>query len=164
MAGLVRNVFSNWRNVALLTVLCAYAASATCKEPKKVGPVTGVGATTGVTAPVFSDWGYITHSSTAWNEDALAVYHQPLGAASEVVIGQIIPCPIPHDPYATDPTVSGRKLQHAAIIGAYLHHKQVQFLVKGCAYGKPRISTDIILACRASNYASIARYSCVRPR
>jgi hypothetical protein len=119
--------------VAIIGCACVGSAGATDARLKDRGPATAL------TQPIFSDWGYVTRFATAWNDDALAVYHQPLGSSSETVVQQIIGCPVSNDGYATDPGQPGRKLQHAAIIGAYLHHKQVQLLIKGCAYGKPRI-------------------------
>ena len=92
----------------------------------------------GYSQPQYSDWGYVTRFSTAWASDAMAVYHQPLGAPGETV-SAVSFCPIQTDGYATDPGEAGHPLQHAAIIAAYLHHKQVQLLVRGCAFSKPRI-------------------------
>jgi hypothetical protein len=124
------------RSTAIALAALLFAAPAVPQPARFKTPsasVTGL-----LTQPQFSDWGYITRFGTAWANDAMAIYHQPLGAPGEVVSAVTL-CHITTDGYATDPGEAGHQLQHAAVLAAYLHHKQVQFLVQGCAYDKPRI-------------------------
>ncbi|MGZ4019586.1 MAG: hypothetical protein ACXVJ5_11110 [Flavisolibacter sp.] len=94
-----------------------------------------------------SEWGYITGFSTGWVEDSMAVYHtKPIVSTLQVTPTTIkdaplhaAPCDILTAGYITEPADSGHKLHHAAIIAAYLHHKQVRFTVLGCYNGKPKI-------------------------
>ncbi len=91
----------------------------------------------------WTDWGYITLFGTAWNDDALSVEHSApfeslLVAPTRLKTGHP-GCTVPGS-YATNPTNPGRHLLHASIIGAYLNHKQIRFLLQGCQpYGKPNI-------------------------
>jgi len=95
---------------------------------------------------VSTEWGFITEISTAWSDDALAVFHtQPIvNPWTDLAVTPGGECKITTAGYATDPSDPGHKLLHAVIIAAFLHHKPVRFLVQGCAYDKPRIiSVDV---------------------
>jgi hypothetical protein len=97
-------------------------------------------------AIVPSEWGFITEISTAWSDDALAVFHsQPIvNPWTSFGINPVGECKITTAGYATDPSDPGHKLHHALIMAAFLHHKPVRFLLQGCAYDKPRIiSVDV---------------------
>ena len=78
----------------------------------------------------FTDWGYITQLRTGWIEDTMAVF-----TTAQVVTG----CGPTHEGYSTNPNDPGHKLFHAALLGAYFNNKRVQLLLRGCAFGKPRI-------------------------
>ena len=123
-------------STAIAIAALIFAAPAAPQPDRFKLPSAGV---TGLfSQPQYSDWGYVTRFGTAWASDAMGVYHQPLGAPGETV-SAVSFCRIQTDGYATDPGEAGHQLQHAAIIAAYLHHKQVQLLVQGCAFDKPRI-------------------------
>jgi hypothetical protein len=91
-----------------------------------------------------TDWGRIERFSTE-NEDAMAVYHSaPFknpGEFGNVSFGESVrpKCKIEDKGYATDPSDPGHKLHHAAIIGAYLHQKQVRLRLAGCVFDRPRL-------------------------
>jgi hypothetical protein len=90
-----------------------------------------------------TEWGYI-ETFSAWSNDSIFVHHsapplQNLSWAPYVVV-----CPVMDGGYSTAPSDPGHRLLHAAIIGAYLHHKQVRFRLSYCANNKPRIvSVDV---------------------
>jgi hypothetical protein len=95
---------------------------------------------------VASEWGFITEISTAWSDDALAVFHtQPIvNPWTDLSVTPGGECRVTNAGYATDPSDPGHKLLHAVIIAAFLHHKPVRFVIQGCAYDKPRIiSADV---------------------
>jgi len=100
---------------------------------------------------VRTDWGLIESFSTT-KDDAMTIHHGAqfknsgeLTSVDPVTFQSTFQkCKIEDESYATDPSHAGHKLHHAAIIGAYLHHKQVRFLLQGCVLGQPRlISVDV---------------------
>jgi hypothetical protein len=94
--------------------------------------------------PATSEWVYITRFSTDTTKDSMIVYHRPLGASSESAVAPWFCVKLAStNAYATDSTEENHKLHHEALIGAFLHHKQVQILVAGCpdAQGNSPISS-----------------------
>jgi len=79
-----------------------------------------------------SEWGSVTTMEAGWAEDTMAVYH----SAPIVNPGG---CEVTTAGYATNPNDPGHSLFHTLILSAFLNRKEVNFLVQGCVYGKPRI-------------------------
>lgn len=95
---------------------------------------------------VFTEWGLLAGVDSAWKDDALGVHHNaPFVNSGERIVDvrtsriYTQPCAITAEGYATDPGDPGHKLHHALIIGAFLHEKQVRFVLQGCVWKKPRI-------------------------
>jgi hypothetical protein len=90
----------------------------------------------------FTEWGLLESVSSAWKDDALGVHHNAPFVNSGVrgVAARTLQrCKVTDQGYATDPGDPGHKLHHALIIGAFLHEKQVRFVLQGCVFNKPRI-------------------------
>jgi len=78
-----------------------------------------------------TDWGRITQLRAGWVEDSMAVFlTAPVKNTG---------CKTTDAGYATNPSDPGHKLFHATLLGAYLNNKQVQVILRGCIYDKPRI-------------------------
>ncbi|MBD2680809.1 MULTISPECIES: hypothetical protein [Nostoc] len=80
----------------------------------------------------FSDWGSVKLISAGWIEDTMAVYHSDPNVNPDG-------CPTTDGGYATNPKDPGHSLFHTTILNAFINQKEVQLLISGCVYGKPRI-------------------------
>lgn len=85
-----------------------------------------------VAADKVTNWGYITQLRSGIIEDSMAVFLDVpvLNTGCTTTI---------FDGYVTSPDDAGHKLFHATLLGAYFNNKQVQLVLRGCAYSKPRI-------------------------
>jgi len=93
---------------------------------------------------VFTDWGQIDDLRSAWVQDAMGVHHSaPFVNSlrlSPLRTGGYVPeCGTTNDGYATSPADDNHKLNHAMLVGAFLHGKEVSFALQGCSYDRPRI-------------------------
>lgn len=82
--------------------------------------------------PQFSDWGLIKVISAGWTEDTMSIDH----SAPIVNPNQ---CPTTNGGYATNPNDPGHTLFHTILLNALINRKEVQLLISGCVYEKPRI-------------------------
>ena len=85
------------------------------------------------TQPLYSEWGVITMISAGWSQDTMAVYHSPPALVNPSK------CTVLNGGYATDPGDTGRGLFHSVALKAFMNKSQVQFVVLGCAFNKPKI-------------------------
>jgi hypothetical protein len=81
--------------------------------------------------PTYTKRGTITTIEAGWREETMAVWH------SAAMINT--PCTVKNYGYATDPADSGRTLFHTVILNAFLNKREVQLVVSGCVFGKPKI-------------------------
>jgi hypothetical protein len=92
---------------------------------------------------VVTDWGRIERLHSAWSEDAMGVHHGAPFVNSrrvDVITRSVVDeCKTVTEGYATDVSDPARKLHHALLIGAFLHLKEVRFVLQGCSFDRPRI-------------------------
>jgi hypothetical protein len=81
-------------------------------------------------ADVWTDWGNVSEISSGWAQDSMAV--------TTTAIPPNTGCPVTNV-YATDPADPGHDLYHATLMTAFAMNRQVQILLHGCVYQKPRI-------------------------
>jgi hypothetical protein len=82
-------------------------------------------------ADAVSDWGFITWMSTGWTVDSIAaITTAPLANDG---------CSVTNAGYATNPEDPGHQLHASMLMMAFAMNKQVQILVSGCVFQKPRI-------------------------
>jgi hypothetical protein len=80
----------------------------------------------------WSSQGTITWIQAGWSQDTMAVGHTaPLVNPAN--------CPVKNDGYATDPADPGHSLFHTVALSAFMNKRNVQFLIAGCIFGKPKI-------------------------
>lgn len=105
------------------------------KQAFAIGLVAGVVITSGSVLAqevVVSDWGSITLVSAGWTVPSIAVYHTaPIKNPGH--------CPVLNGGYATDPQDSGAQLFNTVALSAFMNRREVQIIVSGCAFGKPRL-------------------------
>ena len=86
---------------------------------------------------VRTEWSYVESFETGWGEDSMGVTL----LAHKTILRPQDNCPLQDQGYSTNPNHPAHKLQHAAVIGAFLHHRQVSLLVSDCVFGKPGIKS-----------------------
>jgi hypothetical protein len=96
-----------------------------------------VGMTTAIAnpasaAPSYTEWGSVKVLSAGWVQDTMSVTHSaPVVNPSG--------CSVTNAGYATNPEDPGHSLFHTMLMAAFLNRKEVQLLIEGCVYNKPRI-------------------------
>ena len=83
-------------------------------------------------AQSWSGFGSIKYIEAGWSQDTMAVYHS---APTVNPNG----CRVTSAGYATDPADPGRSLFHTVALAAFLNRKEVQLLISGCVFDKPKI-------------------------
>jgi hypothetical protein len=83
-------------------------------------------------AQTWTGFGSVQYIEAGWAQDTMAVTH------SAPVVNPN-GCSVTSAGYATDPTDPGRSLFHTVALAAFLNRKEVQLLISGCVFNKPRI-------------------------
>jgi hypothetical protein len=82
--------------------------------------------------PQATDWGSVTILGGGWVEDVMSVYHSaPIRNPTQ--------CAVTNSGYSTNAADAGHSLFHTLLLSAFLNRVEVQLLISGCAYSKPRI-------------------------
>lgn len=83
-------------------------------------------------AQTWTGFGSIQYIEAGWSQDTMAVVH------SAAVVNPN-GCRVTTAGYATDPADTGRNLFHTVALAAFLNRKEVQLLISGCVFDKPKI-------------------------
>ena len=83
-------------------------------------------------AQTWTGFGSVQSIEAGWSQDTMAVKHSapfvnPNG------------CSATNAGYATDPSDPGHNLFHTVALAAFLNRKEVQLLIAGCVFNKPKI-------------------------
>lgn len=82
--------------------------------------------------PTYTPRGTIKTIEAGWSLETMAVWH----SATMVNPSN---CLVTNGGYATDPADTGRSLFHSVILNAFLNKREVQLVISGCAFNKPKI-------------------------
>jgi hypothetical protein len=110
---------------------------------KKAAPfilVAVIGATMtrpALAADKWTNFGSVQDIVAGWVQDTVAVHH------SAPVVNPDS-CSVTNGGYATSPSDPGHSLFHTIILSAFLNRKEVNLLISGCVYSKPRIIGVVI--------------------
>ncbi|MBW4621783.1 MAG: hypothetical protein KME17_20760 [Cyanosarcina radialis HA8281-LM2] len=105
------------------------------KKAAQIAAIVGISTTIAsptLAAIAATEWGSVRSMTAGWVVDSMAVFH------SAPVVNPD-GCPVTTAGYATNPADTGRSLFHTLLLSAFMNRKEVQLLISGCAYSKPRI-------------------------
>jgi hypothetical protein len=83
-------------------------------------------------AQVATEFGAVTYLETGWAQDTMAIRHSATLVNPDN-------CRVTNAGYVTDPADPGHSLHHTVALAAFLNHKEVVLVVKGCVFEKPKV-------------------------